>query len=98
MASNATTSAPRLEPSGKNYKLAVDWHADCAGLLERPIELQEGYTTDGATVPWWLWPICGTPMQSPRICAAIVHDWLYDVGGPKAKRKDVDKLYRDYNI
>jgi len=89
---------PWLEPTGDKYTLAVDWTTDCLGLLDAPITIPAGYVTDGASVPRFLWPICGTPMESPRICAAIVHDWLYDVGGDDADRKTADVLYKDYNI
>ena len=37
-----------------------------------------GFVCDGASVPRWLWWLCGDPFEEPRIIAAIVHDWLYE--------------------
>lgn len=46
-------------------------------------------------------------MANPRICAAIVHDYIYTLGGKDVtmvggeqdfSRKQADKLYRDYQI
>lgn len=102
---------PMLEPKGKAYRLAVDWHTDCKGVLKEKIVVPAGFVTDGASVPRFLWPICGDPMANPRIYAAIVHDWIYSKSGEVKfidsegtrlshafSRKDADTLYRDYQI
>lgn len=57
-----------------------------------------GFETDGASIPRWLWPVCGHPLQAPRVVAAIVHDFLYGGGDPEATREDADDLYRDMQI
>ena len=57
-----------------------------------------GFETDGASIPRWLWWICGTPYESPRVFAAIVHDYIYSGGDPEATRADADDLYRDIQI
>ena len=36
-----------------------------------------GTRTDGASIPRFLWRICGHPLQAPRVYAALLHDWLY---------------------
>ena len=41
------------------------------------IWIREGFTFDGASIPRALWRLCGTPMEAPRIAAALIHDWLY---------------------
>ena len=41
------------------------------------IWINEGFTFDGASIPRSLWRVCGTPMEIPRIAAALIHDWLY---------------------
>lgn len=57
-----------------------------------------GFETDGASIPRWLWLVCGHPLQAPRVVAAIVHDFLYGCGDPEATRADADDLYRDMQI
>ena len=54
--------------------------------------VREGFVTDGASIPRFLWRLCGQPMAVPRIAAAIPHDWLY-----RAKvcdRETADAIYR----
>lgn len=57
-----------------------------------------GFKTDGASIPRWLWPVCGHPLQAPRVVAAVVHDFLYGGGDPEATRADADDLYRDMQL
>lgn len=57
-----------------------------------------GFETDGASIPRWLWPVCGTPLQAPRVVAAVVHDFLYGGGDPEATKAEADDLYRDMQI
>lgn len=89
---------PKLEPIHDEYRLAEDWTTNCFHLLTEDMTVPKGFVTDGASIPRLLWTICGSPMQSPRIYAALIHDWLYELGGTDDDRKFADKLYRDYNI
>lgn len=57
-----------------------------------------GFETDGASIPRWLWPVCGHPLQAPRVIAAVVHDYLYGGGDPEATRADADDIYRDMQL
>lgn len=41
------------------------------------IWIRYGFVFDGASIPRALWRLCGTPMECPRLAAAIIHDWLY---------------------
>ena len=54
--------------------LIEDWHIYVGGDC---ITIPRGFRSDGASIPRLLWPICGTPMQAPRIYAAICHDYIY---------------------
>ena len=57
--------------------------------------------TDGASIPRFLWRVCGHPLQAPRVYAALLHDWLYsgeDCDGDGASpamltRKECDECY-----
>lgn len=90
---------PKLEPKGDAYRLAEDWHTDCKGVIAAPLTVAQGFVTDGASIPRFLWRVCGTPMDVPRIYAAIVHDWLYTAGCHGGyTREDADRIYRDYQI
>ena len=42
-------------------------------------EVLEGYESDGASVPRWLWPWCN-PLDGRYIQIFVLHDWLYDNG------------------
>jgi len=55
--------------------LMEDWHIDdvCGFRFTVPA----GTRTDGASIPRFLWRICGHPLQVPRVYAALLHDWLY---------------------
>lgn len=101
---------PKLEPIHEKWRLVEDWHTDCKGVLPGKITVPKGYVTDGASIPRFLWRLCGSPMDLPRVYAAIVHDWLYEYphrvtvvnGGSSTTRtwdrEESDKTYRDYQI
>ena len=63
-----------------------------------------GTTTDGASIPRFLWRLCGHPLQAPRVYAALLHDWLYGGDEPgdssdvcnwpcDLTRKEADECY-----
>ena len=52
-----------------------------------------GTQTDGASVPRCLWRLCGSPMERPRVYAALFHDYLYVGGVGGITRKDADMCY-----
>lgn len=80
---------------GRKHKLLSDWIVTFRGEEYRvPID----FVTDGASIPFWLQPICGDPNKVPRVYAALVHDWLYSGGDREATRADADDLYRDMQI
>lgn len=39
--------------------------------------IKAGFVFDGASIPRFLWRLCGHPLEAPRIAAALIHDWLY---------------------
>ena len=84
-----------LPGDGNHHRLANDWHVRFRGEW---YSVPCGFVTDGASIPRWLWPVCGHPLQAPRVVAAIVHDFLYGGGDPEATRADADDLYRDMQI
>lgn len=60
-----------------------------------------GTSTDGASIPRFLWRVCGHPLMAPRVYAAMLHDWLYtgeeaDTDGAQPddlSRKEADECY-----
>lgn len=72
--------------------LMADWTATIAG---RRVTVPMGFVTDGASIPRFLWRVCGHPFEAPRIYAAIRHDWHYSGGDPKVSRKEADRQYRE---
>jgi hypothetical protein len=41
-------------------------------------EVPAGYVTNGASVPWYLWPALGGPYDGPYRDAAVLHDYYCD--------------------
>lgn len=77
------------------WELAADWYIVFNGYV---FNLPIGFKTDGASIPRYLWRVCGTPLEAPRVYAALVHDWLYSGGDPDATRGEADAIYRDIQI
>lgn len=87
---------PKLTPVKTGiWKLSFDWTVVFRGEC---YHIPAGVLTDGASIPRWLWWLCGTPMAMPRLLAALMHDYLYAGGDPEATRADADGLYRDLQI
>lgn len=86
---------PQLMPpavSGNPWELADDWTVFYNGVT---YQLPKGFETDGASIPRFLWRVCGTPLESPRIFAALLHDYLYSGNVPGVTRAEADAVYRD---
>ncbi len=81
--------------------LMEPWHIDRVGSFS--FTVPAGTTTDGASIPRFLWRICGHPLEAPRVYAALLHDWLYSGIDPAAfvdgacpsdlTRKEADTCY-----
>lgn len=77
------------------WRFVHDWHCSYDGT---EFTVPSGFKTDGASIPSLLRPFFGSPMKKPRVYVAIIHDWLYEVGGTEKDREFADKMYRDANI
>lgn len=55
------------------------------------VSVKAGFETDGASVPRMAWFCAGHPMESPRVLAALAHDWLY--AAQVTTRKEADEIY-----
>lgn len=89
-------SAPAFEvAAGGRLALDRDWRITYRG---EAYAVPRGFVTDGASVPAWLQWLCGSPLEPPRMYAALVHDWLYSGGDPEATRADADDIYRDLQM
>lgn len=81
--------------------LMEDWHIDRVEGFA--FVVPKGARTDGASIPRFLWRVCGHPLMAPRVYAAMLHDWLYegvdptvDMGGAHPSdisRKEADQCY-----
>lgn len=72
--------------------LAADWTVRVRG---HEFVVLAGTRTDGASIPRFLWRVCGHPLQAPRVYAALAHDWLYRHGWRIGiTRKEADRVYR----
>ena len=72
--------------------LMEDWHInDVCGFR---FTVPAGTSTDGASIPRFLWRLCGHPLQAPRVYAALLHDWLYGNGWQMGiSRQEADEIY-----
>lgn len=89
---------PLLAPSGvsgRDFTLHQDFLLEFRG---EQYVVPAGEKTDGASIPRWLWFVCGHPLEKPRLFAAIVHDFLYSGGDIDATRRDADAIYRDIQL
>ena len=77
------------------WTLACDWTVVFRGEY---YHLPAGFETDGASIPRLLWWICGTPLEVPRLYAALVHAFIYGGNAPEATRAAADDLYRDLQL
>lgn len=60
---------------GEKYSvLQEDWTVEVNGYR---FTVPAGTSTDGASIPRFLWRVCGHPLESPRLYAALLHDWIY---------------------
>lgn len=85
---------PKVEPStggDEVWRLVDDFHAKVDGMA---FTVPAGFVTDGASIPRFLWRLCGHPLETRRFPVAVLHDWLYeaDLG---LTRQQVDEIYRD---
>lgn len=85
---------PKVEPSTDGdevWRLVADFHARVDGMA---FTVPAGFVTDGASIPRFLWRLCGHPLETRRFPIAVLHDWLYaaDLG---LTRQQVDEIYRD---
>lgn len=87
---------PILKPYASDiWELVYDWTVVFRGEF---YHVPAHEFTDGASVPRFLWRVCGHPLQVPRLYAALIHDYLYSGEDPEATRRDADDLYRDLQI
>ena len=93
MSINGLTMPTMTARYGGFWQLAFDWSVP----FELPdgrrgrVTVYAGFVTDGASVPRTAWFLAGHPMESPRIVAALAHDWLY--ASHATDRKTADKIY-----
>ena len=84
---------PRIEPviDKEVWRLTEDFRVEIDGAL---IVVPEGFMTDGASIPRFLWRLCGHPMLTKRFPIAVTHDFIY-AEGLGYTRVEADEIYRD---
>ena len=93
MSINGLTMPTVTARYGGFWQLAFDWSVPFKlpdGRRGR-VMVYAGLVTDGASVPRMAWFLAGHPMESPRIVAALAHDWLY--ASHATDRKTADEIY-----
>ena len=87
---------PLLSPNQDGtWTLMADWRVWIDGQY---YTIKQGFKTDGASIPRFLWRLCGHPMEAPRLYPAIIHDWFYSGGCPGVTRSYADAVFRDGQI
>ena len=85
---------PKIEPlmrGSQVWQLVEDWQIT---FDETTYVLPRGTTFDGASIPRFLWRVCGHPLAQPRLPIAIFHDGAYSALFPGLTREQADELYR----
>lgn len=87
------SEGPKVEPvvESEVWRLTEDF---CCRVDSSLFIVPKGFLTDGASIPRFLWRLCGHPMTTKRFPIAVVHDYLYSEPGGRT-RAEVDELYRD---
>lgn len=82
---------------GEGAVLMRDWDVCVNGLW---FHVPAGFRTDGASIPRFLWRLCGHPLQFPRVVVALLHDFIYSGGGRDVcpTRAEADVVYRDFLV
>ena len=80
---------------GSRHVVAADWRVwgDLPDGRRFSITVRRGFEFDGASIPRFLWRLCGHPMEVPRIAAALAHDWLY--ASHACDRATADLVFRE---
>lgn len=79
---------------GSTHRLTLDWcvRGELPDGRRFVLIVREGFTFDGASIPRWLWRVCGHPLEVPRVAAALAHDWLY--AAHVCDRATADAIYK----
>ena len=87
-------SAPRLEPitGTDSWRVVAPWKVEVKGEY---FVIPAGFDTDGASIPRFLWRICGHPLTTTRMPVAIYHDAVYRGLFRNITRAYADANYRD---
>lgn len=75
-------------PGGERYRLTKNFYVRHRDVM---YVIPSGFVTDFASVPRVLWAIF--PPFGPYTKAAVLHDWLYQLG--KATRAEADRAFLD---
>jgi len=70
------------------WEVAADWKTETS---YGTVLVRRGFVTDGASVPRMAWLLAGHPMETPRVYAALAHDWLY--AAHVISRETADRIY-----
>lgn len=96
MTDDLTFDEPRLElVDDETHRLVEDWRVEFRG---HAWTVRAGFETDGASIPWLLQLVCGSPNRKPRLFAALVHDAAYSGILGDMPRDLADDIYRDMQI
>ena len=65
-----------LKPLQFKLKKSLLVKTDEEFIYKKEIYIPKGFITDGMSIPKWLQPIIGEPVEGNTLRAAIVHDYL----------------------
>jgi hypothetical protein len=82
----------RVEPAGEQLWRFIEDYTVVVNCIEYVVP--KGFVFDGASIPRFLWRVCGCPLEQPRVLAAALHDYLYSRGGSDGDRLRADQIYR----
>lgn len=85
---------PTLQPTGLQgvWRLVKPWSSPLYTVSCRLLYIDQGFTTDGASIPRVAWGLVGHPFDERYIRAALLHDALY--AAEIMARRDADEEFR----
>jgi hypothetical protein len=61
------------------------------------VHIPKGFKWNGASIPFFLWPILGGPFSPKFMAPSLLHDYLYSSGESSGfSRRAADKLFRKH--
>jgi hypothetical protein len=80
-----------FNPDSGLWRLHEEWTCDITNRYR--IRIKEGYESDGASIPFFLWSFVGPRYSPGTMPAALAHDALCDAEFCEIQRNEADNIF-----